>query len=136
MKKTFANFSFTIFRGTNFREKVQNCALKVVYIYQKNRKWKWPEKVNFEKQVATDIEIAPLILLSLVENAFKHGAGEDGGSPEINILLQSEQKVFTFCISNTLVDAGIEKSKPSIGLENIKKQLELIYPNQHQLDID
>lgn len=93
-------------------------------------------KINFEKQVERDIEIAPLILLSLVENAFKHGAGEDGGSPEINILLQSEQKVFTFTISNTLVDTGMEKSKPSIGLENIKKQLELIYPNQYQLDID
>ncbi|MEL6865780.1 MAG: hypothetical protein AAFP19_15250 [Bacteroidota bacterium] len=82
------------------------------------------------------MEIAPLILLSLVENAFKHGASEDDGSPRIEILLQSVQQVFAFTVSNTLVDNGIEKSKPAIGLQNIIKQLDLIYPNVYTLEID
>lgn len=93
-------------------------------------------KVNFEKQVEWDMDIAPLILLSLVENAFKHGAGEDGGSPKIDISLQSITNVFTFIISNTLVETEMDTSKPAIGLKNIKKQLDLIYPDRYELDID
>lgn len=92
--------------------------------------------INFDKQVTADIEIAPLILLSLVENAFKHGAGEDGDSPVINIVLESKPHEFTFIISNSLTDIGIESSKTSIGLKNIKKQLDLLYPNQYDLDIE
>lgn len=93
-------------------------------------------KITFKKEINISMEIAPLILLSLVENAFKHGAGEDGGSPGINISLHSEPSGFTFMISNTVVDSGLEKSGSAIGLKNIKKQLDLIYPNQYQLNIN
>lgn len=93
-------------------------------------------QITFEKEVDYDNEIAPLILLSLVENAFKHGAGEDGGSPEINISLQSKNNTFTFLISNSVANANEEKSNPSIGLKNIKKQLELIYGNNYNLEIE
>ncbi len=93
-------------------------------------------KISFEKNVERDIEIAPLILLSLVENAFKHGAGEDGGSPEIKIWLESTQEGFIFSVKNSVVDSNVEKSPSSIGLKNIKKQLELIYGKKYDLKID
>ena len=93
-------------------------------------------KITFEKNVEKDIEIAPLILLSLVENAFKHGAGEDGGSPEINILLESTSGDFIFSVKNTVVNSEVEKSPSSIGLKNIKKQLELIYGKKYNLKIE
>jgi len=92
-------------------------------------------KVTLEKNLETHPDIAPLILLSLVENAFKHGAGEDGGSPNIDIKIDSTDRIFRFSISNSVVDAKIEKTKDSIGLENIRKQLSLIYPNRYNLDI-
>lgn len=93
-------------------------------------------KINFKTEVKSEVEIAPLILLSLVENAFKHGAGEDGGSPKIDISISSDQNNFKFTISNSVVDTTSEISKDAIGLENIKKQLDLIYPNQYELNID
>ena len=92
--------------------------------------------ITFEKNIEKDIEIAPLILLSLIENAFKHGAGEDGGSPEINILLESTNKFFVFSIKNTVVDSESEKSTSAIGLKNIKKQLDLIYGKDYHLEIN
>ena len=92
-------------------------------------------KVNFTENIENDIEIPPLILLSLVENAFKHGAGEDSGSPEIDIDISSKGSKFQFIIANTIVDAYEVKGKDSIGLPNIRKQLDLICGNNYELDI-
>ena len=93
-------------------------------------------QVTFQKQVESNVQIAPLVLLSLVENAFKHGAGEDGGSPIIYISLTAKQNLFTFVITNSLIETLVEKPKATIGLENIKKQLDLLYPNKYQLKIE
>ncbi len=93
-------------------------------------------RVFIDQKIEEEIEIAPLILLSLTENAFKHGAGEDGGSPKINISIQSKRGFFKFIISNSVVETNIKKSKETIGLENIKKQLDLIYHNRYDLNIN
>ncbi|RBL90529.1 sensor histidine kinase [Chitinophaga flava] len=88
--------------------------------------------ISFEHRLERDVEIAPLILLSLVENAFKHGAGEDAGSPEIRIRLTQDKDRFAFEISNTFrtkVDQQL-----GIGLENIRKQLALLYPETHTFE--
>ncbi|WP_231373938.1 sensor histidine kinase [Aureivirga marina] len=93
-------------------------------------------EVIFEKDIKQPISIAPLILLSLVENAFKHGAGEDSGSPKIRIVLKTENNRIEFQISNTISEIKtLNESKNSIGLLNIRKQLDLIYPNNYNLEI-
>jgi len=89
-------------------------------------------------------KIAPLILLPFVENAFKHGAGESRFRSYIAIDLTLKNKQLFYEIKNskegssdseqaqqTVSDEDVDK----IGLSNIKRQLELIYPN-HQLTID
>ncbi|WP_298419425.1 sensor histidine kinase [uncultured Kordia sp.] len=93
-------------------------------------------KVTFTHNVTPHTEVAPLILLSIVENAFKHGAGEDSGSPKITIDLQQNEEIVTFTVFNTTTNQPQENSNDAIGLENIKKQLELLYPNTHTLKID
>jgi hypothetical protein len=93
-------------------------------------------KVTFLNQIENDLEIPPLILLSLVENAFKHGAGEDSGSPKIDIEISNKHNNFTFRISNTISKEYISIGKENIGLSNIRKQLNLIYENKHTLTID
>lgn len=85
--------------------------------------------VSIEQRVERDIDIAPLILLSLVENAFKHGAGEDAGSPQIRILIAQEKDRFIFEVSNTFKMKADQQW--GIGLENIRKQLALLYPETH-----
>ncbi|WP_246337560.1 sensor histidine kinase [Tenacibaculum pelagium] len=92
-------------------------------------------QVSFTTAVENDTEIPPLILLSLVENAFKHGAGEDSGSPKITIHISNKDDEFEFHISNTVSADEELKGKQSIGLSNIRKQLALIYKNNYSLDI-
>ncbi|MBO9673004.1 MAG: histidine kinase [Sphingobacteriaceae bacterium] len=90
--------------------------------------------VNFRHTIDHDTVIAPLILLSLVENAFKHGAGEDIGQPVINIDLKLVDNQFRFMVSNGFMP-GREKEENRIGINNITKQLELLYPGQYDLSI-
>lgn len=79
-------------------------------------------------------KIAPLLLLPFVENSFKHGAHnmEDQAWVTLDIVLRDDQFVFKIVNGkNTEV-----KLPPSgIGLVNVKKRLELMYPNAHDLRI-
>jgi len=80
--------------------------------------------------------IAPMILISLVENAFKHGAANDIGHPEIHISIMSDDQYFMFEILNT-IRSNIANSKlEKIGLANISKQLGFLYGNDHILTVE
>ncbi|MDT7831781.1 histidine kinase [Flavobacteriaceae bacterium S356] len=83
-------------------------------------------------------EIAPLILLPLVENAFKHGASKDLDAPKVHISLEVQKEALHFTIFNTksVLVAQKETDKKGIGSSNIKRRLDLIYPNAHTLKID
>jgi len=94
--------------------------------------------VNFKTEVSHDVDIAPLILLSLVENAFKHGASDDAGAPVIDIELSANDENLTFKISNTVaIQNDIHNNTPTerIGLNNLRRQLDLIYGNDYILDV-
>lgn len=86
--------------------------------------------VTFSTHIEQEIEIPPLILLSLVENAFKHGASDDAGVPIINMHAQVEKKDFIFKILNTIAaNSGsiTATTNGKIGLNNLRRQLDLIY---------
>jgi hypothetical protein len=80
-----------------------------------------------------DAVVAPLILLSLVENAFKHGASNDAGEPVIEIFLRVYEGVLRFEVSNTLGGAGMADGKERIGLNNLQRQLSHLYGGEHEL---
>lgn len=80
-------------------------------------------------------KIAPLILLPFVENAFKHGAGESRFESYIDIHLTLKDKQLFYEIKNSKEATVADEDDDKIGLRNIKRQLELIYPT-HQLTID
>jgi hypothetical protein len=80
------------------------------------------------------LQIAPLILLSLVENAFKHGASESLNKPFIHIELKTVDDVVFFDIVNSK-EADVNVAQEGIGLRNIRRQLELTYRNDYSLDI-
>ncbi|MGY0392483.1 sensor histidine kinase [Bizionia sp. KMM 8389] len=91
--------------------------------------------VNYQfPEVETGIQIAPLLFISLIENAFKHGVSASKES-DILIEMQTENQQVTFTISNTnfpkLID---DKSGSGIGIPNIKKRLALLYPGKHSFD--
>lgn len=92
--------------------------------------------ISFTESIDNETQpIAPLILLPFVENAFKHGAGETRFNSFICIyvLLNKGQLIFT--IENLKDENGVEKIRENIGLSNVRRQLELMYP-EHHLDIE
>ena len=86
-------------------------------------------RINFNYSVE-DMKQAlpPLLLIPLVENAFKHGVSETRGYPFVDIHLSVNKRQLTFVVKNS-VDAVPEEErvKESIGLSNLRRQLELLY---------
>jgi len=82
------------------------------------------------------IEIPPLLLMPLIENAFKHGSNKNGS---IDIELSTTEDTIFFKMTNTKEQnksQGLQQfEEHGIGLDNIKKRLALLYPNQHELNI-
>jgi LytS/YehU family sensor histidine kinase len=87
--------------------------------------------VNYSFPVKeTGIKIAPLLFISLIENAFKHGvSASKQSSIQINMTVNEKTVVFTIENDN-LPKKTDDKSGSGIGLHNIEKRLELLYLNK------
>ena len=72
--------------------------------------------------------VPPLLLIPLVENAFKHGVSETRGNPFVDIHLSIRNRRLTFVVKNSTEATGEERGvKENIGLSNLRRQLELLY---------
>lgn len=100
-------------------------------------------KMRFHKKVditfSSDIDngnecIAPLLLSIFVENAFKHGAEQMIDEAFITIQLTAQNGRLNFLVKNNFKPKK-ETTNSGIGLTNLKKRLELIYPGKHQLSL-
>lgn len=82
-------------------------------------------------------KIAPLLLIPFVENSFKHGVSQSQGKSWIRILVQVHGSQLSFLIENSIAapSSSTPKLNSGIGLENVGKRLELIYPEAHNLEI-
>jgi LytS/YehU family sensor histidine kinase len=88
-------------------------------------------KISFFKEVSPNspIEVVPMILIPFVENAFKHGVVFIK-EPEISIRLVLTGNLLVFNVKNKYNPDSEEKDKSSgIGLNNVKRRLNLLYPN-------
>ncbi len=96
------------------------------------------DKVDFVMQKEGKFEshkIAPLLLIPFVENAIKHGVGSKGEG-YIHLDLRMEGDELHFQIKNPILEKRESWQKHSgIGLENVKKRLQMLYPDRHRLDI-
>lgn len=91
--------------------------------------------IKFEKPEETEATIAPLLLILPLENAFKHGVETMREGAFIHASVFEDDKKIVFRISNNF-DEQTEETEKGIGLENLKKRLELLYPDQHKLEIE
>lgn len=103
------------------------------------------EKLRYEERLELnvtidenvgDAKITPLLMLPLVENAFKHGAAETTGIPWINIELHLLGNNLQFKITNSKPELAVvhhdnKKQVGKIGLINLQKRLEYSYPSKH-----
>lgn len=79
--------------------------------------------------------IAPLLLLPFVENAFKHGAGAANGAVFVKIDLRLDGKTLWFQVENSKSPGNKPEANGSkgIGLRNVEKRLQLLYPDRYRL---
>lgn len=87
--------------------------------------------VNFITEGISDQKIASLILIPFVENAFKHGVINDETQP-VRIKLKVQNKRLSFEVSNKISHAQKDHSS-GVGMVNIHRRLDLIYPEKHEL---
>lgn len=81
--------------------------------------------------------IAPLILIVFIENAFKHSQAGQSENIRIDISIKMEGDTLHFHCKNNYKTVAIPKGKEQgIGLDNVKKRLQLLYPDAHELRID
>ena len=84
----------------------------------------------------TGIQIAPLLLLPLAENCFKHGIGKDKGTIGINISFVSHQLHFSTKNRIERRENPLNHEQGGIGILNVEKRLNLLYPGKHQLTFE
>jgi LytS/YehU family sensor histidine kinase len=93
-------------------------------------------KIEFNSdKISDDIHIAPMILIPFVENAFKHG-GLVHGFLSIVIEVEFVENTLFFGIKNSITDKEGEIPGNGIGLENIKKRLNILYDGRYNLEIN
>ncbi len=106
--------------------------IKNYIAFEKNRQVK-NSKVSFQHDVSETAKIYPMLLLPLIENSFKHGLKSGVPNPFVDISLKESNEVLKFEISNNFKAVPLsDKNESGIGLDNIQKNLNLIYPNKHE----
>tara|TARA_Y100000815_G_scaffold197296_1_gene180799 strand:+ start:308 stop:1297 length:990 start_codon:yes stop_codon:yes gene_type:complete len=86
--------------------------------------------------VSGDVRIAPLLIITLIENAFKHGISSTELS-RIDFKISVEEETIKFVsVNNYYPKDATDQSGSGIGLLNLDKRLQLIYGNDHKLKID
>ena len=116
--------------------------LKIMGDYVALEKFRYDDTLRVS--VNHDIEdmkqgIPPLLLIPLVENAFKHGTSETRNQPFVNIHLSVKSRQLQFVVKNSTDNVvADDRVKENIGLANLRRQLELLYKDynlslqQHQ----
>lgn len=83
--------------------------------------------------------LAPLLLLPFIENSFKHGVSDELSDKWISLNLNVNGPHLTFKVENSRSPRRSEAASPDytggIGLKNVRRRLELLYPQQHELSI-
>lgn len=92
--------------------------------------------IRFEVSgIASDVCVAPLLFIPLVENAFKHGLNRLKADGFAHFSLSVQGKDLFFEAKNSLGKSLQNSPESGIGIANLRKRLQLIYPNNHLLDI-
>ena len=107
------------------------------YVYLERLRADESLKIDFEvKGSNLNLKVAPLLYIAFIENSFKHGSKAKSDHPYIHIVfnLDREDRV-GFTIENSLEPHRGKKAAGGIGLANVKKRLELLYPGRYELNI-
>ncbi|WP_303918861.1 sensor histidine kinase [Draconibacterium sediminis] len=115
--------------------------IKIIESYVELESMRYNNRLDLKYNIEGDVDhhrIAPLILLPFIENAFKHGASKDRKNPKVDIDIKIDEKCLTLQVTNSIhpEKEKEEKLNEGIGLKNVRRRLELLYPKSHKLTID
>ncbi|MCY1719911.1 sensor histidine kinase [Prolixibacteraceae bacterium Z1-6] len=82
-----------------------------------------------------NIEIAPMLFIPFIENAFKYSRIEENEAAYINISLKHKDNKLHFKIKNSFSNNNKPHKGSGMGIKNVKHRLDIIYPNKYSLDI-
>ena len=94
--------------------------------------------IKFDIQGDTEsIQIVPLIFITFLENAFKHGVSNNSVNAFVNISIKIDNKSCIYIVENSKLSKNLEASneKSGIGLQNVNRRLDLSYPDKYQLNV-
>ena len=98
------------------------------------------EKYSVQFNYAPDVKeffIEPLLLIPFVENAFKHISHNNDKTNFVKLDMSRSNGTFLFTVENSReTGQPVTEKKGGIGLKNVKRRLELLYPGKHELKID
>ncbi|RYF99338.1 MAG: hypothetical protein EOO02_17125 [Chitinophagaceae bacterium] len=101
------------------------------------------QQLRFDEMIDVTLEITghesgmkipPLLLIPFIENAFKHGVGANGKG-KISIIIELKKDEIRFSSSN-LKQQSMKDHQGGIGIQNVRKRLDLIYPGRYKLVIE
>lgn len=98
------------------------------------------QNITFEKDITEEnFQIAPMLLVPFIENAFKHSKIEKNKDGFVDISIIQDKEKFIFKVVNSKPKDAVyaNSNQPKgIGVENSHNRLKLLYPNKHSLKID
>ncbi len=104
------------------------------YVEVENIRYRSAITINFDTQgIDDESKISPLLLLPFIENAFKHGIQEEEKEGFVNIIICKTKEELIVEVQNSIAKAN--QHIGGIGLLNVKKRLEILYPQNHKLEI-
>ena len=105
------------------------------FIQLHQQRYKKHIDINFRKNLQIEhIEVMPLLFINLLENAFKHGVEKLRNNAYVHLDLEVDESGISFTVENNF-DPEERPNEPGIGLTNLKRRLELVYPEKHQLSL-
>ena len=157
---TLHNLNYLVYAGssraTEVIIKLSNIMRYMIYDANKEKVWLKKEldymndyihlesirlNQSFKIQIACTgeieaVEIAPLIMLTFLENSFKHGVRDEEPDCWIDMRIHVEPDLIQYQISNKKINALADaNTRSGFGLANVVKRLQLSYPEKHKLDI-
>ena len=112
--------------------------MKFISNYIDIEKMRYGDKLDVDLRVSGEVnerKIAPLILLPFVENCFKHGASEELQQSWVKITVDLQPRITIVKVENNKSSENGHSKKEGIGIQNVKRRLDLLYPGQHELKI-
>ena len=114
--------------------------LELIQDYMGLEKVRYGNRLDMQVEVNGNYEnklVAPLLMIPFAENCFKHGASMMRGKQWMHLIININDNELDFNLSNSKPSqSNAINNKAGIGLSNVQKRLQLLYPGKHQLNIN